>query len=191
MKKSLSGRCPQCGAEIRLTNKGYQCSQCGFHIPGYVCNRHFSPEEADDVLHGKAVILDGFSTNSGQMFSSVPYIEGNTVRVNNTIAICQRQEGCTARIVVGRRFFKCERSFDCGKRCRLHDCGLHRTVDGHMFTVDDIQTLVENGSVTFVGYDEYGNMVHEKIRLSSKDAPKRLVQTEPLAEQSLHAQLKF
>ena len=69
-KVYLSNKCPICGNKIYLNSHGYRCERCSFHIKNYICNRHLTIEEVEDILAGKQIILDGFSSNMGEVFSS-------------------------------------------------------------------------------------------------------------------------
>lgn len=160
MKLYLRHSCPCCGSKIYVTNKGYHCSKCDFFIKGYICNRHISLEEAEAVLNNENPILDGFSTDDGKMFSSIPVVKGCSVVLDNTVFVCHTPHG-DGRIVVGKRFFKCENKFNCVLPCIFNISSLHhirRSIDGHMFTANDIHTLFINGQVCIQSFTTNGDI---------------------------------
>jgi len=164
MKDYLKYSCPCCGGKVYVYNKGFHCEQCNFHIPGFICNRHISKEEAEKILAGKKVILDGFSTSDEKIFSSIPVIEGETVRLDNTIALCHKNPNFQGRIVVGKRFFKCENADRCFASCLFRGkYHLRRTIDGHMITFDDIRVLLHYGDVVLDTYSKSGDMSIKRI----------------------------
>lgn len=164
MKDYLKHACPCCGGKVYVYNKGFHCEQCNFHIPGFICNRHISKEEAEKILAGKKVILDGFSTSEEKIFSSIPVIEGETVRLDNTIALCHKNPEFQGRIVVGKRFFKCENADRCFASCLFRGkYHLRRTIDGHMITFDDIRVLLHYGDVVLDTYSKSGDMSMRRI----------------------------
>lgn len=67
-KEYLSIPCPACGRRIYLNSHGYQCEACMFHIKNYICNRRIAKHEAESIVMGKRIILDGFSSNAGEGF---------------------------------------------------------------------------------------------------------------------------
>lgn len=168
MKLFLKNLCPCCGGSVYVTNRGYHCSMCDFHIPGYICNRHISQSEADDIIGGERIILDGFSKDNGAIFSSIPVISGNTVMLDNTVYRCNREQNEEkARVIVGRRFFKCERNSTCHSHCPFaRKNNFRRTIDGHMVTVDDINTLIKQGELIMETFTENGEITYKEIHYS-------------------------
>lgn len=160
MKLYLHHTCPCCGSKIYVTNRGYHCSNCDFHIKGYICNRHISIEDAEAILNEENPILDGFATDDGKIFSSIPVIKGNTVILDNTVFKCNTSLGM-GRIIVGRRFFICEHFFQCNIACPFNKSNkyrIRRSIDGKMLTVDDIRNLCMNGKVFIQTYSEFGDI---------------------------------
>lgn len=91
MKNYLNHICPVCQHKIYIANNRYQCSHCSFYIPGFLINRHITRYDAEQILSGERVILDGFSDRKGKMFSSAPVIMGNTIILNTEIFFCYRK----------------------------------------------------------------------------------------------------
>lgn len=161
MKLFLKHTCPCCGSKVYVTNKGYHCSNCNFFVKGYICNRHISIDDAEAILNGEHIILDGFSTDNGKIFSSIPVVHDNTVVLDNTVFRCDTSYGI-GRVIVGRRFFKCERSFVCNQECPFtKNSHFRRSIDGHMITVKDIVDLLTSGRLLIQTYSDTGNVTHK------------------------------
>lgn len=159
-KTYLSAHCPVCGKRIYMNSHGYQCECCHFHIPSYVCNRHMEKEEAEAILNGKKIILDGFSTNAGLVFSSIPFIDGDTVRLDNTVANIPG----VGRIIVGSKGFVCDKVH--GKA--YSQFRIQRMYNGHMLTIEEVKTLLRNGSVSLSTFDDNGNPTIQRLRFIKK-----------------------
>lgn len=157
-KTYLSAHCPVCGKRIYMNSHGYQCEGCSFHIPSYVCNRHIEKEEAETILSGKKIILDGFSTNAGQIFASIPVVDGNTVRLDNTVANIPG----VGRVIVGSKGFVSDSKGD-GQRGRLR---IQRMYNGHMLTIEEVNILLQDGTIALKTFDEEGNPTTQKLRFT-------------------------
>lgn len=165
MKLYLRHSCPCCGSKIYVTNKGYHCSKCDFYIKGYICNRHISLEEAEAIVNHDSSILDGFSTDDGKIFSSIPVIKGNTVVLDNTVFKCNSSKGM-GRVIVGRRFFVCEHFFQCNVKCPFNKSNkyrVRRSIDGKMLTVNNIRNLCTTGKVLIRTYSESGDINYKLL----------------------------
>lgn len=155
MKEYLKHRCPRCGGLMYVSKKGYRCCNCDFVIPGYICNRHFSKDDAEAILSGSRVILDGFATNAGKAFTSIPMICGNTIRLEQNIAQCNHRRA-NGMISVNRLFFHCTNSKCCKTACMFaRNVQLRRTIDGHMITFAEITELLRRGSVVFNTFSDF------------------------------------
>lgn len=165
MKVFLKGKCPCCGKGVVITNKGYHCTSCSFQIPGYICNRHISPSEASAIINDKRIILDGFASDDGKIFSSIPVLFNDTVRLDNTIVRCyNRYNEERGRIIVGRRFFKCENNGKCRNDCPfVKGNKLRRSIDGHMVTYDDVVKLFKFGSLRIKTYSDNGEVTYKTL----------------------------
>ncbi len=155
-KVYLSNKCPICGNKIYLNSHGYRCERCSFHIKNYICNRHLTIEEVEDILAGKQIILDGFSSNMGEVFSSIPVVKGNTIRLDNTVV----QIPQVGRVVVGTKYFV----FD--KERHNTSFRLQRMYNGHFVTVDEVKTLLYQGKVVIDTYDGQGNKRNNELHLN-------------------------
>lgn len=164
MKEYLKHRCPYCGGQMFVTKKGYRCSDCEFFVPGYICNRHISKEDAEKILSGSRVILDGFATNAGKAFTSVPIICDHTIRLEQNIACCHHPHGANGMISVNRLFFYCTNSKCCKTACRFaKDVPLRRTIDGHMITFEEITDLLISGVTLFNTFSDNGEVGFQMI----------------------------
>ena len=162
-KEYLSAHCPYCGSRIYRNSHGYQCEHCNFQVKNYICNRHLNKEEMEKVLMGEEIIVDGFSTNTGKIFSSIPVIQNYTIVLDNTIALLQQ-----GRIVVGTKSFVCE-PFQREKSIKFR---VQRMYNGHQITVGEIKTLLQQGKVVIDTLDESGNRQNNELILLSKQRMK-------------------
>jgi hypothetical protein len=121
-----------------------------------VCNRHISPDEAERIVAGQKLILDGFSTKSGNVFSSIPVVEGYSIRLDNTV---DNIPGL-GRIIVGNKGFVVDMKDD-GHRSRLR---IQRMYNGHMLNIAEVKALLHNGSVQLETFDDEGYAVIHRLR---------------------------
>lgn len=142
----IIGQCPKCGSPVLKTCKGYHCQgemlpvkTCDFVIGPIVCNRRISDDEARELLGGRTLLLDGFSTNTGKIFSSTLRIdEDAAVQVDSRVAVCPK---CGGAVFVGTK------AFNCANQATETKCGfvVWRNYSGHEVTVDDIRALCSKG----------------------------------------------
>ena len=137
-KIHLSSPCPICGERIFMNSHGYQC-EC------YICNRYIDKKEAEIILGGERIILDGFSTNSGHVFSSIPVLDGYSIRLDNTVDYISG----IGRIVVGNKSFTDSK--------QPHKLRIQRIYNGHRLTISEIKILLNEGTVLIDTLDEEGN----------------------------------
>lgn len=69
----INGVCPICGGKMRKTSKGYRCENsigehpsCDFMIPGIICNRRITEQDAVAFLNGKHIALEALPRMSGR-----------------------------------------------------------------------------------------------------------------------------
>ena len=141
----LSSFCPLCGEKIFMNSHGYQCECCSFNFTYYICNRYIEKDEAEVILSGERIILDGFSTNSGHVFSSIPVLDGNSIRLDNTIDYISG----IGRIIVGNKSFTNSE--------QPHKLRIQRMYNGHRLTISEIKILLYEGTVLIDTLDEKGN----------------------------------
>lgn len=156
----LNTSCPKCGKRIFLNSHGYQCENCSFHILGFICNRRMTAPEVEKILSGEEIILDGFSTNAGKVFSSIPVIDGNEVRLDNTIGYSPG----IGRVIVGTRSFVCESRNNLFKR----KFKVQRIYNGHSITVNEMKILLQEGNVVLDTFDEEGNLQRQRLSFDKK-----------------------
>ncbi len=67
----LLGDCPRCGAEVRQTRRGWQCTSCPLLIPGQVARREVSRRMAKALLaRGETKAVTGFKSRQGKTFTA-------------------------------------------------------------------------------------------------------------------------
>lgn len=159
-KVYLTASCPVCGKRIFLNSHGYQCEGCTFHISSFICNRRMTALEVEKILRGEKIILDGFSTNAGRIFSSIPVIDGNEVRLDNTVSYSPD----IGRIIVGTRTFVCA-NLSGQLKSKLK---VRRIYNGHPITVNEVKTLLHDGYVVFDAFDEEGNLRRQRLSFDKK-----------------------
>lgn len=143
----LLGRCPKCGGRVKKTCKGYACehhvdegSECGFNLSGFICNRKITEEEAEEFLAGHRVVLDGFSSNDGKVFSSTLVLnDDGSVSLESRITTCPV---CGAPVHVGTKAYNCRNYSN-----RSHHCGfsIWRNISGHSVTPEEARQICEEG----------------------------------------------
>lgn len=144
----IRGRCPVCNGHLFVNQFGYQCEECSFSIPMFICNRHITITEAEEILQGQKLILDGFSKGNGIVFSSIPVIKDSTIILDNTISSCPQMGG--GRIYVDTRFFRCSLHGICQKSCCFaKNFGIRRCYNGHLITTEEILRLVLFKKISF------------------------------------------
>lgn len=148
MKKYLRGRCPICKGRLFVNQFGYRCEDCSFIIPQFICNRHISLFEAEKILKGERLILDGFSNTNGQVFTSIPVIKDGAVVLDNTISQCPLSE--KGRILVDEKFFRCNLYRTCRAKCCFSKIpGVRRCYNGHLITIEEILSLILFKEISF------------------------------------------
>ncbi|WP_449022093.1 hypothetical protein [Prevotella jejuni] len=140
----LSSFCPICEEKIFMNSHGHQCECCSFNFTYYICNRYIEKDEAEVILSGERIILDGFSTNSGHVFSSIPVLDGNSIRLDNTIDYISG----IGRIIVGNKSFTNSE--------QPHKLRIQRMYNGHRLTISEIKILLHEGTVLIDTLDEKG-----------------------------------
>ena len=143
----LEGKCPVCGVRVLKTNKGYACENhisnnptCEFHVTGIIHGRKITEEEINDLLCGRAQVLDGFTTLDGKAFSSVLAIrENGTVGLEPRITTCPV---CGGNILVSPVAYNCSNFKTPGINCHF---SVWRNVDGHVVTNEEMRQICEEG----------------------------------------------
>ena len=65
-------KCPQCGAEVRLGEKGGIRCACGFGIWRDISGRRLTDEQMKQLYHGrKTEVIEGFKSKAGKSFSAM------------------------------------------------------------------------------------------------------------------------
>lgn len=147
--------CPKCGHDVVKTCKGYSClgntgavPSCDFFLPAVVCNRRISDCEAMELISGSTLIMDGFSTNEGRVFSSTLHLDGDgkTV-VESRVSTCPL---CGGAIHVGTRAFNCA-NHSADPKCPFV---VWRSYGGYVLDIADVVAICEHG-VTDCDADMY------------------------------------
>ena len=115
------------------------------------------------ILRSEKIILDGFSTNAGRIFSLIPVIDGNEVRLDNTVSY---RPGI-GRVIVGTRTFVCA-SQNGQPKSKFK---VQRFYNGHPITVNEVKTLLHDGNVVFDAFDEEGNLLRQRLSFDKKTHP--------------------
>ena len=166
----ISGQCPVCSGNIRRTSKGYRCENalgshptCSFMIPGIICNRPISEQEASDFLHGHRVVLEGFANNEWKMFSSTLVLDENRqVKLESRIATCPH---CGGDLHVGMKAFNCANYKREGQSCKFV---IWNHIGGHRVTADEAREICELGATqeAIEFYKEDGTVYYKRLALS-------------------------
>ena len=143
----LHGKCPVCGGRVLRTSKGYACENhvsgnpsCDFHVTGIIHGRKIAEEEMEDLLAGKAQVLDGFTTLDGKAFSSVLTVrEDGKVGLEPRITKCP---ACGGNILVSPVAYNCSNYKTPGINCQF---SVWRNMDGHVVTNEEMHQICEEG----------------------------------------------
>ena len=170
--------CPNCGAKVRSTGKGYGCENffrdwkghCNLWIPREVCGRTITPEEAEQILlRGYTDVLDGFEAN-GKTFSSCLVIDSNgNVSLNGDI--CQFPK-CGGRVYAGIKGYNCSNYRNPAIRC---DFVIWRKLAGHDMTVDEVRTLCTNGHSHIMTFYTKEGKAYDKRLVITPEGTVRMV----------------
>lgn len=79
------------------------------------------------------------------MFSSIPVLDGNSIRLDNTIDYISG----IGRIIVGSKSFTNSE--------QPHKLRIQRMYNGHRLTISEIKILLHEGTVLIDTFDEKGN----------------------------------
>lgn len=162
MKEYIKGKCPVCGGRLYINKFGYQCESCSFNIPQFICTRHITVQDAEKILSGRYIILDGFSKKDGQIFTSIIRIKKQKLVLDNTICHCFLSG--RGRIFVDTKFFRCDKHNSCQKDCCLAKIpGVRRCYDGHLITLEEITQLMWLYETSFPIRDIDGSEKTKKI----------------------------
>lgn len=154
----LSKSCPICGQAIMVTGHGYECPHCGLKIPQYIENRYISPSEAENILSGKQIILDGFSNRHKEVYSAIPVIRGKKVVLTTKVGDCPF--GHNGAILVGTHKFYCNAHSYCPVSCHFL---LRRSYNGHRLSVEEVRKLLNSGQLTFKGFDNKNQLTSQLL----------------------------
>lgn len=148
--KRIVGQCPVCGSDVVKTLNGYACSKsldanpsCNFFIFSNVGNRYLNEHEISTFLKDKKILLDGFATKEGKIFTSIlNFNPDGTVNMNSQIAQCPQ---CGGTLYVGARSVSCSNFKNPENRCSFT---IWRHVAGHDFTLQELQEIICLGAMS-------------------------------------------
>lgn len=142
----IVGKCPKCGSPVIKTCKGFSCQgellpvkTCDFTLNAVVCNRRISDAEARELLAGKTLLLDGFASNEGKIFSSTLRInEDAAALLDSRVTTCPK---CGGTVFVGTK------AFNCANHAAESKCSfvVWRNYSGHEISLEEIVSLCTKG----------------------------------------------
>lgn len=169
-EKISVGRCPICGADVVKTGRGYKCvnaasqpATCTFQIPAMLFNRHIADSEAAALIGGEALLLDGFSSNEGKIFSSILSLdEARKPQLNARVGLCP---ACGGDIYVGLRGFNCSNFKRQEKPCTFT---IWRFYGGHEVSLQEAREILEKGitSQSLRMFREDGGVYSKRLGLA-------------------------
>jgi len=165
----IDGACPICGGKMRKTSKGYRCENsigehpsCDFMIPGIICNRRITEQDAVAFLNGKHIALEGFASNEWKMFASSLSIAEGKVKLESRIAKCPH---CGGDLHVGLKAYNCANYRNTEHPCKF---SIWRNISGHAVSVEEVKQICEQGvtrdSIEF--YKEDGTVYYKRLQLT-------------------------
>ena len=132
---------------VKKTSRGFACENhvghhptCTFYILGIICNRKIMDDEVEAFLAGKALTLDGFSSNDGHLFASTLQLnKQGSVSLESKITKCPV---CGGDIHVGPRAYNCSNFKNPVHSCRFN---IWRNISGHIVTPEEVRQICEKG----------------------------------------------
>ena len=168
----LKGRCPICGGRVKKTSRGFACenhvghkASCSFYILGIICNRKITDEEVEAFLAGKALTLDGFSSNDGHLFSSTLHLnKQGSVSLESKITKCPV---CGGDIHVGPRAYNCSNYKNPEHSCHFN---IWRNISGHVVTPEEVKQICEKGQTDNVLelFKDDGTVYYKRLGLNKE-----------------------
>lgn len=169
-EKKIIGRCPLCGGNVVKTCKGYRCEHnigdnpsCRLNINGIIGNRKMSDEEIAEFLTARHIMLDGFSSKEGKVFSTVIELaDDGAVNMQSIIGKCPH---CGGDIRVGARAFNCSNFSNQEKQCTF---SIWRNIGGHQLTLDEAKEICEKEMTAgeLEMFRDDGSVYHKRLGLS-------------------------
>lgn len=145
----LDAPCPICGAPMAIFNNGYACmnyhemdengeKKCNLWINKTIAGRLISQEEVEQLLlEGQTDFLEGFTSNSGNDFSSRLVInDEGAVSFDSTICKCPK---CGGDIKIGNKSYNCS-------NWKTQGCNftIWREIAYRKITPEEVKQLCEN-----------------------------------------------
>lgn len=145
--KCVVGKCPICGDDVVKVQNGYACKAsikgiygCEFFIPYTISHRRISTAEVSALLIGEELLLDGFSTPEGKMYSSLVSLtlEGS-VHIVSKVSECPV---CGGDVFVGIMGFNCANYNNYRSPCAFL---VWRNIAGHNVTPSEVREICMEG----------------------------------------------
>ena len=168
----LSHRCPKCGGGIKVLKNGYACEnfmksiedpeKCEFYVSKNICGRNISTEEVETLAESKNVIIDGFYSKTGKMFSSILCVdpEGKVI-LSGEICRCPK---CGGTIYLGIKAYNCSNYKDSDIKC---DFVVWRQIAGRNIMPEEVKELCETRETkTFTFKNKDGETFQRKLLLN-------------------------
>lgn len=169
-EKKIVGVCPLCGGQVVKTCRGYRCENnigetpsCSFNMNGIIVNRKMSDAEISELLANREIMLDGFSTKEGKVFSTVLVLSpSGQVDIQSVIAQCPH---CGGDIRVGTRAFNCSNYSRQDDPCKF---AIWRNIGGHQITLAQARDICSNGQTSeeIEMYRDDGSVYNKRLGLS-------------------------
>lgn len=170
MEKTIVGKCPLCGSDVVKTGTGYKCekftlqnAECTFYASGLIGNRRMSDAEISELLANKEILLDGFSSREGKVFSTVLKVaQDGEIDMNAIVATCP---SCGGDIRVYSRAFGCSNYNNQESPCTFT---IWRNIGGHDVSLAEVREICQNGSTSEekVFYLDNGTPYAKRLGLS-------------------------
>lgn len=169
-EKLIVGKCPLCGGDVIKTFKGWTCVNalaenptCQFFLFSTIGNRRISDKEASLFLQDKKILLDGFSTKEGKIFTSIlSFNPDGTVGMNSQLGKCPK---CGGILYVNNRSVSCGNFKNHENPCNFT---IWRNTSGHDFSLSQLMEIVLTGATSDVValYDNKGNKSQHRMGLN-------------------------
>lgn len=172
MERIIIGKCPSCGADVVKVRNGYRCTtsladgqKCNFYLFSLAGNRRFSDAEAAQLLRDGEIMLDGFSTKEGKVFSSVLTLKNDgKCDMNSVVGTCPK---CGGNVHVGKMAFNCSNYNRPGDPCAF---SFWRNTAGHDVSLREAREILSDGrtAAPVPQFNDVGDCAEHVLGLSQE-----------------------
>ena len=109
MKNKILSKC-QCGGDIKIFDKLYECTKCKAKIWKYSFGREFKEIEVKKLLKGESFLIKGFKSSTNNLYNTEAIIEKGELKLifnENTISSTMFKCDCSGDVIKIKNGYKC------------------------------------------------------------------------------------